>query len=184
MSFHLRLLELEAELLAKEQSTGSFEQLPADCQGLLEFIEKQVSVRLSDKVAADWKGWLSYRRGKSSLVICRGRAFRTGMFGGFRAGCDVSYGCDTATEYQRGFDVSPPPDIDHLMMNFGDSRQPKVFLWYGENIAAYRLIFTADVADDPHHDLSEAVVEACVWIVKRPKHQTLIDFLKEQEGTT
>jgi hypothetical protein len=178
MSFHLRLLELEAEFLAKEQSVETFVVLPPECNELMLFVEKQISLRLGDKVPADWRGWLSYRRAGTSLIICRGRAFRIGMFGGFRAGCDVSYGADTVTEYQRGFDISPPPDIDHLMVNFGDTKQPKCFLWYGENIAAYRLVYMAEVAEDPHTELNEAVVEACIWIMKRPKDVTLIEYLK------
>jgi hypothetical protein len=104
------------------------------------------------------------------------------MFGKPRAGLDVPGGVDTITEFQRGFDVSPPQELDHLLINFGgDVGTPKVFLWYGENIAPYKLIFMADVESDPHHELGEAIVEACTWIMKRPKHQTLNDFLKEQQ---
>jgi hypothetical protein len=185
MSFHLRLLELEAELLAKEHSIQSLGQLSAECEALLEFVENEIGLRLADKVSRDWKGWLSYRRLKNSLIICRGRAFRTGMFGDFRAGCDVPHGLDSITDYQRHFDVSPPPDLDNLMLNFGfEGEQLRVFLWYGENIAAYRLIFASDVSEDPHHQLTEAIVEACVWILKRPKDVTLMDFLRRRESTT
>src|SRR5687767_8804888 len=111
--FHLRLLELESELIAKEQSEKGFAVLPPDCMTLLAFVEREVGVRLGDKVPRDWKGWLSYRRDKDSLLVCRGRAFPGGMFGKDRAGLDVSYGLDTITEYQRGFDVTPPQDLDN-----------------------------------------------------------------------
>jgi hypothetical protein len=30
--------------------------------------------------------------------------------------------------------------------------------------------------------LGEAVVEACVWILTRPKDKTLPEFLREREG--
>ena len=66
------------------------------------------------------------------------------------------------------------------MINFGHETDPKVFLWYGENLAAYKLIYEALVADDPHNELYEAVVEACIWIVKRPKDITLGEFLTDQ----
>lgn len=175
--FHHKLLELESELLAKEQSRPDLEP-SVECSALLDHVENQIEVRLSGKVPADWKGWLSYRRYKHSLVILRGKAFKDGMFGSFRAGADVSLGLDTITEYKRGFDVSPPQDLDHLLMNFGlAGDQFRVFLWYGENFAPYKLIFAADVLEDPHDHLSEAIVEACVWIVRRPKHLTLAKYL-------
>jgi len=178
--FHNRLIELESELLAKEQAERGFEQLPPECSHLQEFIEHQVEMRLAGPAPKDWRGWLSYRHHKDSLVICRGRAFSEGgLFAKWRAGLDVPFGLDTITEYLRGFDVSPPQDLDHLMLNFGAGKTPRVFLWYGENLAAYKLIYMADVEADPHHELSEAVVEACTWILKRPKDQTLNDFLRE-----
>lgn len=181
--FHLKLIELESELIAKEQSEKGFSVLPAECKHLLQFVEKQVEVRLADKVPREWRGWLSYTRKTDSLIICRGRAFGDGgIFGKCRAGLDVPYGLDTITEYQRGFDVSPPQDLDHLMVNFGAGEKTEVYLWYGENLAPYKLIFLADVADYPYEALSQAVVEACIWIVKRPKHQTLGEFLKEIEA--
>lgn len=181
--FHHKLLELEAELAAKEQSKNKLETFPPECAGILEFVEHDIEVRLGDKVPKEWVGWISYRRHNQAIIILRGRAFKDGMFGGFKAGMDVPMGLDTVTEYQRGFDVSPPQDLDHLLVNFGkDGDKHRVFLWYGENITPYKLIFAADVADDPHKELSEAIVEACIWIAKRPKHQTLEAFLNQQKS--
>lgn len=172
-------MELEAELAAKEQSQRRLEVLPPDCIGILEFVEKDIEVKLADKVPKDWKGWLSYRRANQALVILRGRDFKDGLFGGHKAGFDVPLGLDSITEAKRGFDISPPQDLDHLLVNFGmDGDKCRVFLWYGENIAAYKLVFAADLEDDPHKDLAEAIVEACIWIMKRPKQQTLEAFLK------
>jgi hypothetical protein len=183
MSFHAKLLELEAELLAKEHCDRPLDVLPAECEHLLQYVEREIGVHLADKVPPEWKGWLSYRRLKTSLIVCRGRAVHMGMFTGHRAGCDVNYALDTVSEYQRGFDVSPPPDIDHLMVNFAHTpHDTRIFLWYGENIAAYRIIFAGDVSEDPHHELSEAIVEACIWILKRPKDVTLMDFLRQRDG--
>jgi len=181
--FHLRLIELESELLAKEQSQKVLADLPYECLILLEQVEKEVGIKLAQKVPKDWRGWLSYRRHKTSLVICRGRAFSdSGMFANkWKAGLDVPYGLDTVTEYERRFDVTPPQDLDHLLLNFGAGEDPKVFLWYGENLAPYKLIFLTDVLDDPEKDLAEAVVEACTWILTRPKEKTLQEFLKEIE---
>src|SRR5437016_5663395 len=115
--FDYRLIELEAEQAAKEQSRQGFAHLPAECMALLEFAERDVGIVLGGPVPKDWHGWLYYRRGKDALVVCRGRAFAEG--GKFRAGLDVAYGLDTITEYKRGFDVSPPQDLDHLLLNFG-----------------------------------------------------------------
>lgn len=180
--FHHKLLELEAELAAKEQTKHKLESLPPECIGILDFVEKDVELRLADKVPKDWRGWISYRRNKQSMVILRGRAFKDGVFGPHKAGMDVPMGLDSITEYQRGFDVSPPQDLDHLLINFGmDGDNCRVFLWYGENIAPYKLVFAADLSDDPHKELSEAIVEACTWIMKRPKHQTLEAFLKAMQ---
>ena len=180
--FHHRLLEIEAELKAKEQAKLTSDNISPECFGLLQYIEKEIEVRLGDKVPKDWQGWLSYCRNKQSTVILRGRAFKDGMFGTFKAGADVAFGLDTITDHQRGFDVSPPQDLDHLLINFGrDGNDFRIFLWYGENFNPYKLIFAADVDDDPHKELSEAVVEACIWILKRPKHMTLPQFLKELE---
>lgn len=181
--FNHRLLELEAELKAKEQARRKPEQISPECYGLLQYIEKEIELRLADKVPRDWSGWISYLRNKQAMVILRGRSFKEGgMFPGYRAGADVPFGLDTITEYRRGFDVTPPQDLDHLLINFGlDGDNFKTFLWYGENISPYKLIFQADVEDAPYKELSEAVVEACIWIMKRPKHQTLEHFLRSQE---
>lgn len=182
--FHLKLLELESELIAKEQSQKGLKALSAECKALIEYVAKEVEVSLADKVPADWRGWLTYKRNGDCLIICRGQAFAEGgLFGGkFRAGLAVPYGLDTVTEYQRHFDVSPPAELDHLLMNFGNDENPQAFLWYGENLAHYKLIYSADVSDDPHVELGNAVVEACTWILKRPKELTLLEFLKEIEN--
>jgi hypothetical protein len=178
--FHYRLIELESEILAKEQSQKGLVELTPECDVLMKFVEDQIGIPLCGQVPKDWKGWLSYRRINQSLVISRGRAFKEGLFSKVRAGLDVANGLDSINDYQRGFDVSPPHDLDHLLVNFGGPlHNPHVFLWYGENIAAYKLIFQATVLDDPHHELSEAVVEACTWILQRPKDKTLTQFLTE-----
>ncbi len=180
--FHHKLLAVESELVAKAQSKVCFDRIPPECEGLLEYVEQEVEVKLAGKVPKDWKGWLSYRKNKKqALVVLRGRAFKDGMFGAIKAGADVPFGLDTVTEYQRGFDISPPQDLDHLLVNFGhNGKQFRIFLWYGENIAPYKLVFAADVEDDPHHELSNAVVEACIWILKRPKQMTLEHYLKTE----
>ncbi|HEY9792227.1 MAG TPA: hypothetical protein V6D22_17620 [Candidatus Obscuribacterales bacterium] len=177
--FHYKLIELESELIAKEQSQKGFALLPPECSVLLEFIQQEIGAQLAMPVNKDWKGWLSYRRNKDSLVICRGRSFKDGMLGKYKAGLNVANGLDTITEYQRGFDVSPPQELDHLLLNFGGDadRQARVFLWYGENIAPYKLIFMADVETDPHAELVDAMAQACTWILTRPKDQTLTQFL-------
>jgi len=182
--FNARLLELESELLAKEQAARGLQQPVPECALLLDTIQNEVGLRIADKASKDWKGWLSYRRGKESLVICRGRAFASGgMFVQWRAGFDIVNGLDSVREYQRGFDVTPPHDLDHLLINFGrsDEQTINVFLWYGENIAAYRLIFEADLAGDPEQQLFEAITEACVWILTKPKGRTLPEFLAEKD---
>lgn len=194
-SFHARLLELESEILAKEEAQEGISELTPDCSILLDSVEEEIGVKLGDKVPKDFRGWISYRRfqnksqGKSNdrdqVIINRGRAFKVGgLFPKYVAGCDVSFGLDTATEYQRGFDVSCPQDLDHLLVNFGRGKQGqiRVFLWYGENIAPYRLIFEAVMADDPQDELREAVVEACHWIIKKPKEMTLPEFLSSEQG--
>jgi hypothetical protein len=181
LMFHLKLIELESELLAKEQSERGLSEFTSDCLFLLEFIQNEVGLALGNKVAKNWRGWLTYRRKDHSLIVCRGRAFHEGgIFGKWRAGLDVAYGLDTASEYLRGFDVSPPQDLDHLLINFGEGQHTRVFLWYGENIAAYKLIFEEEVSASPHEELKEAVAEACVWILTRPKEKTLSDFLREK----
>lgn len=179
MTFHYKLIELESERVAKEQSREGLPELSLECTLLMQYIGREIGVRLADPVPKDWQGWLYYIRAKQSLVVCRGRAFKQGVFGKSRAGLDVDYGLDTITDAQRGFDVSVPQDLDHLLINFGgEVDNPRVFLWYGENLAAYKLIYMADVESDPEFELGEAIVEACTWIVKRPKHQTLNQYLK------
>jgi hypothetical protein len=174
-------LELESEIIAKEEAQRGLKELTPDCDILLQTVEKEIGLKLADPAPADWKGWLTYRRGKDKVVILRGRAFKEpGMFGKHRAGLDVAYGADTITEYKRGFDVSPPQDLDHLLVNFGCGDSVRVFLWYGENVAAYRLIFEQEMHEDPDEELKEAVAEACHWIVKKPKDLTLPEFLAKQ----
>lgn len=177
---HHRLQEMEIELAAIEQCKKLSDKLAPECIGILDYIEQEMEVRLGAKVPPDWKGWLSYRRHENqAMVVLRGRAFKEGgLFGVTRAGFDLPQGHDAISDFQRGFDVSPPQDIDHLLINFGlDNERFRVFLWYGENIAPYKLIYAADLDDEPHRELGEAVVEACTWILKRPKQQTLEAFL-------
>jgi hypothetical protein len=182
--FHARLLELESELIAKEQAARGLEQLTPECAILLEQLQNEIGLKLGDKAPNDWKGWLSYKRGKESIVICRGRAFNVGgMFAQWRAGFDVVNGADSVREAQRGFDVTPAQDLDHLQVNFGAGDTVRVFLWYGENIAPYRLIFEARMDEDPEKRLQEAIVEACTWILTKPKGQTLPEFLIQKHGT-
>lgn len=177
--FHHKLLELESELVAKQQTKLVTETLPPEAEVLLCFVENKIEVKLGSKVPKDWKGWLAYRRSKNSLTILRGKAFQDGIFGTMKAGADVAFGLDTITEYQRGFDVSPPQDLDHLLVNFGLGQDGyRVFLWYGENIAPYKLVFAADLNEEPHLELSDAIVEACIWIVRKPKEKTLEVYLK------
>ena len=101
------------------------------------------------------------------------------MFKNYRVGLDMAGGGDAIADYRRGYDVSPPADIDHLLINFGTGQAIKVFLWYGYNIAPYRLIYQAEVATNPVDELKAAIVEACVWIMKRPKDKALNEFLKD-----
>jgi len=185
--FHIRLLELEAEILAKEEAARGLSELTPECIFLLDSVEQEIETRLGDKAPPGWRGWLSYRRHKDSLLVCRGKSFNIGgMFSKHCAGFDVANGADAITDYQRGFDVSPPQDIDHLLLNFGEGNKTRAFLWYGENIAAYKLIFEAST-EECHNQLQNAVVDACGWILKRPKHTTLMDYLKQagtQDSTT
>lgn len=178
----MKLIEAESELIAREQCEKALGRLPPECDHLLQFIEKQVGVGLACPVPCDWRGWLAWRRQGCATVVCRGRAFPSGgLFPKWRAGLDVPFGADSVSEYLRGFDVTPVQDLDHLLVNFGAGEELKVFLWYGENLAAYRLLYQGAVGDDPHHELSEAVVQACLWILARPKEKTLSDYLKEIE---
>jgi len=182
VTFHYKLIELESERVAKEQSRQGFSDLPVECFVLMQYVEREVGVRLADLVPKDWQGWLSYQRNKQALVICRGRAFKESTFGKVRAGLNVPNGLDSINETQRGFDISPPQDIDHLLINFGgETEDPRVFLWYGENFAPYKLIYMAQVDTDPHTELDEAIVEACTWIMKRPKDKPLSQFLQERK---
>ncbi|HEY9788588.1 MAG TPA: hypothetical protein V6D17_24585 [Candidatus Obscuribacterales bacterium] len=188
--FNPKLLELESDLLAKQECAGGLNELPHECWLLLEMIEQEIGIKLGDNVPKDWRGWLTYRRKDASdssgshsncgVIISRGRACTEGgLFAKWRAGLDVAYAADTAREYKSGFDVSPPQDIDHLLVNFGLAKTTRVFLWYGENIAPYKLIFEKDISDDPEEPLREAITEACVWILTRPKEKTLLEFLKD-----
>ncbi|MCC7528302.1 MAG: hypothetical protein IT342_07255 [Candidatus Melainabacteria bacterium] len=191
--FNHKLMELESELLAKQQCAGGLLDLPYECELCLQSIEQEVGIKLGSPTPKDWKGWLSYRRkdasdsqgGKSNcgLVVLRGRACSEGgMFAKWKAGLDVPFAVDTVTEFKRGFDVTPPQDLDHLLINFGRGKSTRVFVWYGENIAPYRLIFEADVDEDHDAPLKEALTEACVWIMTRPKETTLAEFLKGLSG--
>ena len=174
--FHYKLIELEAELLAREQSQKGLDRLTPECAALLDYLQREVGIVLGQKAPKDFRGWICWRRNQQALLICRGKAFQAPDW---RAGLDVINGADTITEYRRSFDVSPPQDLDHVMINFGgDASDPQVYLWYGENFAPYKLIFTASVASDPHTQLNDAMVEALTWIVKRPKDKTLAEFLK------
>lgn len=181
--FHARLLELESEIIAKEEAARGLKELTPECALLLEAIEKEIGLKLGDAAPNDWKGWLTYKRDAEQVIICRGRAFKeSGMFAKHRAGLDVSYGLDSVTEYRRGFSVSPPQDLDHLLVNFGSGDSIRVFLWYGENIAPYRLIFEDEMLNDPVENLKDAVLEACVWIATKPKELTLPEFLAKRES--
>ncbi len=177
--FHARLLELESEIIAKEEAQKGLKELTPDCQILLQTVEKEIGLKLAEVSPSDWKGWLTFRPSKDSLIVCRGRAFKdSGMFSKYRAGFDTAGGGDAASEFKRGFNVSPPQDLDHLLVNFGCGDSIRVFLWYGENISPYRLIFEQEMVEDPDENLKEAVAEACVWIAKKPKELTLPEFLE------
>jgi hypothetical protein len=177
--FHARLLELETDLMLQRQNEKPLAELPADCSELIAYLERMLEVKLGSKVPHDWQGWLSYRRPGGCLVILRGRAYRENIFSNVhRAGIDYELGLQSIYEYAHGFDLVPPSSLDHLKINFSSEAKVKVLLWYGENLAEYKLIYFGEVVDDPHHDLSEAIVEGCHWIVKRPAEQTLVEFLK------
>ena len=179
MSFHHRLIELESELIAKEESERGISELTFECTMLMEEVEQEIGIRLGDKAPKDWRGWIVYRR-KNSMIVCRGRSFAEGgIFKTLRIGLDTVGGVDAIADYKRGYDVSPPADIDHLLINFGTGQALKIFLWYGHNIAPYRLIYQAEVLSNPVDELKSAIVEACVWIMKRPKDKSLNEFLKD-----
>lgn len=180
--FHYKLLELESELLAKELA-GEEAVLTPECEQLLQFIESEVGLRLADRAPKNWRGWITYRRQKNSLVILRGRSFQEpGLFlRDYRAGFDVPYGFDAVTEYQRGFDITPPQELDHLQINFRLLNPPHVMVWYGENIVPYQLYFEADAAYESESQLKDAVAEGCVWILTKPKDLTLSEFLNKTQ---
>jgi hypothetical protein len=180
-----RLLELESERLAKEEAKrlANVETLPPECALLMEELERELAPTLGSAIGSNWQGFLTYRRQLGQLIICRGRSFKEGgMFGKWRAGLDVNYGLDTVTEYMRKFDVSPPQDLDHLMVNFGSGKTVRVFLWYGENISPYRLIFQADMDETPEQPLMAAISEGLGWIMRKPRALTLPEFLKQAAG--
>jgi hypothetical protein len=177
--FHFKLLELESELLAKELASQAAALTP-ECEHLLQFIELEVGVKLADRAPKDWRGWISYRRQKNSLVILRGRSFaQSGIFlKECKAGLDVSYGQDAITEYQRNFDITPPQELDHLLINFRVMEPPHVMVWYGENVAPYQLFFEEEASYQTENQLKEAITEGCIWILTRPKDLTLAQFLQ------
>jgi len=176
--FHARLLELESEIIAKAESQKGLDSLTPDCEILLQTVEKEIGLKLAEVAPHDWRGWLTFRNGVDKLIVCRGRAFKEGgMFSKHRAGFDSNTGADSISDHKRGFNVSPPQDIDHLLVNFGCGDSIRVFLWYGENISPYRLIFEQEMVEDPDENLKEAVAEACVWIAKKPKELTLPQYL-------
>jgi len=176
--FHFKLLELESELLAKELA-GEEVTLTPECEHLLHFIEAEIGIGLADRAPKGWRGWIAYRRQKNSLVILRGRSFlETGIFPKYRAGFDVPYGLDAITEYQRGFDVTPPQELDHLLINFRLLSPPRLLVWYGENIAPYQLFFEAEASFENEAKLKDAIAEGCIWILTKPKDSTLSEFLK------
>jgi hypothetical protein len=176
--FHFKLLQLEGELLAKELIEQKLSLTP-ECQELLNFIEIEIGVRLGDAVPKGWRGWLCYRRHQNSLVVCRSRAFNEGsVIQKFRAGLDVSYGLDPITEYERGFDITPPTELDHLIVNFRLGENPHILLWYGENIAPYQLFYDQEASYSIEQELKDAIAEGCIWILTKPKNLTLAEFLK------
>jgi len=179
--FHFKLLELESELLAKELA-GQEAVLTADCEDLLQFVEAKIGVKLADSIFKNWHGWLTYRRQKNALVIARGRSFiETGIFPRHRAGLDIASGLDTITEYQRGFDLTPPQELNHLLINFRLLDPPHILVWYGENIAPYQLYFEADAVYENEQLLKEALTQGCIWILTKPKEMTLSEFLKKNQ---
>jgi hypothetical protein len=177
--FHFKLIELESELLAKELSQQETTLTP-ECEFLLQFVESEIGVRLADVSFKTWRGWLTYRR-KSALIVCRGRAFPEGVFfRKYHAGLDLPNGMDAVADYQRGFDVAPPPELDHLLVNFRPGQVAQIMVWYGENIAAYQLFFQAEATGEAEADLKEAIAQGCVWILQKPKSVTLAAYLKQE----
>lgn len=181
---HIKLMELEAEKIARDQATKSSQlvSLPHECELLKAHIEEEIGIKLGAICDRDFNGWLTYRRQSGDLIIIRGRAFKESNMlglGKWRAGLDVGHGLDSVSEALRGFDVSPPPDLDHLTVNFGVETTPKVFLWYGENISAYRLIFAEELENNAEKALDEALSEAMSWVLNKPKDLTLPEYIKK-----
>ncbi len=178
--FHYKLLELESQLMAKELA-GREAVLSEDCESLVHFIEAQIGMKLASPAQKDWRGWICYRRQKNSLVVVRGKAFRqSGIFANYLAGLDVPYGLDTITEYQRGFDISPPQELDHLLINFRLTDPPHVLILYGENISPYQLYFEDEAICHNQEKLKDAIAEGCIWILSKPKEMTLSQYLAKK----
>jgi hypothetical protein len=185
---HIKLLELESEIIAREESqrAAALAQLPPECEILRQAVEREIGLRLADSAPAGWRGWLTYRRGETELLVIRGRAFKdNAIFAAkTRAGLDFSGGADSISEYARHFDVSAPQELDHLMINFGvgdTDSGARLFLWYGENLAPYRLIFEEDISSGSETALLDAIAEGLSWIVAKPKEMTLPQFLKSTQ---
>jgi hypothetical protein len=87
---------------------------------------------------------------------------------------------DAITDYQRGFDVAPPPELDHLLINFRPGQTPQVMVWYGENLAPYHLFFQSEANGDAELELKEAIAHGCIWILQKPENTTLPAYLKAQ----
>lgn len=185
MGFYQKLLELEADIIAQNSRASAAaqkqSQLSGNCIFLLDSVEHEVGMKLGNKIGKDWTGWVSFRR-PQALLICRGRAFTEGgFFPTYRAGLDTLGGLSSIAEALRGFDVTPPAEMDYLLLNFVHGSDTKVILWYAENIAAYRPVFEANVDDEPTERLHAAIADACKWIVNRPKSKTLMEYLKQLE---
>ena len=185
MGIYQKLLELEAEIIAQNsRNTAAVQkqsELSGECVFLLNSVEDEIGMKLGNKTGGKWTGWVTYRR-PQALLICRGRGFAEGgFFPVYRAGLDNLNGSTSIAEAMRGFNVTPPSEMDYLLLNFAHEKNTKVILWYAENIAAYRPVFEANVDDEPRERLHEAIVEACKWVVNRPKSITLMDYLKQLE---
>jgi hypothetical protein len=179
MSFHQHLIELESELIAKQEIERELsDELAFECSLILDAIEQEIGIRLGDKVQPNWSGWIAYRR-KNSTIICRGRSFaQSGLRKSYRVGWDIPGGESSISDCMRGHDVSPPQEIDHLLLSFGGSPELKISLWYGENIAPYRLVCQLPASLDSLEELKTLIVEACTWILRKPKGMTINQFIK------
>lgn len=185
MSFYQKLVELEAEIIAQNSRNSAAVQKKSELSGdsifLLNSVEDEIGMKLGNKTGGAWTGWVTFRR-PQALLICRGRAFTEGgFFPVYRAGLDNLNGLTSIAEAMRGFNVTPPAEMDYLLLNFVHDNNTKVILWYAENIAAYRPVFEANVEEEPLERLHEAIVDACKWIVNRPKSITLMEYLKQLE---